>query len=576
MASESEYTDGGASDAAAPPSLAVANIKETLLTPLRIAISPAFLRAYLRTLLLFITSSVLFALAVLAYSAFYYKYIPVRGIEVPVYLQVDTTPSGGLGSMFASDTQAQGKGRVGNSEGVALVRGLVGRQKYDVVVEMRMPRTERNVGAGNWMVGVDVRGVGDGAGTGAGAMGTWDELAEAAYDDQTTDTDKADSISCTGRNPYKTCRDANGNLVPPRPDPSEIPTCTGRGRWKVCRDSDGKAIPLPLRKDAGGAVLAASSRPALMTHRTWLATLAHTALRLPLYALNLRTEAETVRVPMMEGVTFSASDAAPFAASVGLDIRSPVRLDVYGVSVLFEAKLEGLRWFMYRHWILSAVFFTSAFWVVEVGVLVLSWAVFAAGFHNESGVKQEERDSESEHGESGDEAEGSGRRTPERQRNTRGQESSVTEKSGEEDGEDTGGAEVKGPRPLTPPPETETETGREFHAYGTHAGPSARTKKRGGSDSGSRKFKEEPTTPMLRDIPFSFPQPRAPRSDHYGAIEWPYEEDDEDEDADFVRDKSLTPGNSVSVAVDSGVGTSVEGSRAGNENGSGKVKRDGG
>ena len=61
----------------------------SLLRPLRIATSPTFLRTYIKTAFILIASSILFSAAVLAYTTFYFAYIPVRGISVPVYLQFE-------------------------------------------------------------------------------------------------------------------------------------------------------------------------------------------------------------------------------------------------------------------------------------------------------------------------------------------------------------------------------------------------------------------------------------------------------------------------------------------------------
>ena len=57
------------------------------LKPFYLLISPAFLRTYLRTILVLLTSAILFGTAIVAYTTFYYTYIPIRGISVLVYLQ---------------------------------------------------------------------------------------------------------------------------------------------------------------------------------------------------------------------------------------------------------------------------------------------------------------------------------------------------------------------------------------------------------------------------------------------------------------------------------------------------------
>ena len=59
--------------------------------------------AYIGTILLFLASTILFAIAFVAYTSFYYSYIPIRGIHAPIYLQFHHHSS----SAAVSSTHAQ-------------------------------------------------------------------------------------------------------------------------------------------------------------------------------------------------------------------------------------------------------------------------------------------------------------------------------------------------------------------------------------------------------------------------------------------------------------------------------------
>lgn len=217
--------------------------QDTLLVPLRVATSPTLLRTYLRTFLLVITSTVLFVFAVIAYTSFYYSYIPIRGISVPVYLQFDhgTTPASYLtesSSVLSRETQKW-------PHGVAGVVGLVNRQKYDVSVTMDVPRSRTNLQAGNWMLDLSLRGTPPSTAGRIKSMLGWDDDT-----DQTTQTDGLTS-------------------KPP--------------------------------------ILAHSRRPAILTYRSWVTEHLYRLLRLPLYLTGWHTESESISISMMESAYFPSS-----------------------------------------------------------------------------------------------------------------------------------------------------------------------------------------------------------------------------------------------------------------------------
>ncbi len=257
--------------------------------------------------------------------SFYYSYIPVRGISVPVYLQYDH----GVSSYLA--TPADKMLGVRWPYGVASIHNLVDRQKYDVTVEMDVPRSETNLQAGNWMVELEMRAP---PSTGGGVMSMlgWDE-----------DEDVKDS------------KDGN---TPAGEDGAEF---------------------LARRP----STLVKSKRPALLTYRSPLIELSYRLLRLPMYLIGWHTESERIEVSMLESVVFEQG-SRNIPSSVRLEIRSRQPLEVYHVKVHISARLEGLRWLMYRYWMTSAVVATTLFWAVEMGVLVFTWAAITLIFGSSS------------------------------------------------------------------------------------------------------------------------------------------------------------------------------------------------
>lgn len=106
-------------------------------------VSRTALRAYLTTILLFITSLFLLALATTAYTLFYWSYIPRIGFERTVHLQFDDVYSNENANSHPYGT-------------ANLAPDLVSAQGYDVWIELNMPRTAENQDAGNFMINVEL------------------------------------------------------------------------------------------------------------------------------------------------------------------------------------------------------------------------------------------------------------------------------------------------------------------------------------------------------------------------------------------------------------------------------------
>jgi seipin len=258
----------------------------------------------------------------------------VRGISAPVYLQFDHGSATRHTILQSHDVATKNW-----PYGIANIPGLVSRQKYDVVVEMTVPRSRTNLNAGNWMVGLEMRGPSTAASGVKGMLG-WDE------------------------------------------------------EWNVEDHSQGGVPGATTQKlDVEGltgtpTVVARSRRPAILTYRSYIIEHVHRLLRLPLYLVGWHTESEHIEISMMESVEFDKG-VRNIPTSVKIELRSGHPLEVYTVAVHFSARMEGLRWLMYRYWLTSAIVGTTLFWSVEMCVLLVTWAIFTLLFSKAS--KPEDR-----------------------------------------------------------------------------------------------------------------------------------------------------------------------------------------
>jgi len=224
----------------------------------------------------------LFAVAVVAYTTFYYTYIPAQGLSVEAFLKYShlLPPETELG-------QSTRKHSRNGPYAFVLLNGpgkseLATRQKYDVIVELELPRSKRNLQAGNWMVMLDLIG--------------------------------------------------SGLIHGPSRDYS-----LGENVWW-------ETTKLPImegdvtERDLDTLVTARSTRPALLPQRSLITELASRVIGAPLYVLGIGQEVEILKVRMMEGVDFP--DTPSMAR---LELRSSVLLEVYKSRVKFVARFEGLR-----------------------------------------------------------------------------------------------------------------------------------------------------------------------------------------------------------------------------------------
>lgn len=117
--------------------------QQTLLKPIDILFSKSARRAYLTTFLVIVGGLLLLGLAIVAYTLFYWTYIPRIGFERTIHLQFDNV-------LRKDDSRFDS---AGNPYGIVnLSPDIVSTQRYDVSVELTLPRTPDNRDAGNFML----------------------------------------------------------------------------------------------------------------------------------------------------------------------------------------------------------------------------------------------------------------------------------------------------------------------------------------------------------------------------------------------------------------------------------------
>ncbi|KAJ5891993.1 uncharacterized protein N7473_008221 [Penicillium subrubescens] len=135
-----------------------------------------------------------------------------------------------------------------------------------------------------------------------------------------------------------------------------------------------------------------SRRPAILTYTSPLVDFARKLVRLPLYVVGWRREAETLEVSMMEKVEF-ARGSRNRPQSLRLEIQSEKKMQVYSARVEFRARFTGLRWFMYRWKLTFFMVFSSLFWTVSMASASLTWFILTwimQAEKPEAAIKEEE------------------------------------------------------------------------------------------------------------------------------------------------------------------------------------------
>lgn len=135
----------------------------------------------------------------------------------------------------------------------------------------------------------------------------------------------------------------------------------------------------PLAQVSPSEVIFSSRRPALLTYTSRLVSLSSRLFSLPLYILNLRSESETLLVPMGESTTF-LKGWKNIPAYALLEVQAGQEVQIYDVRLNFKARFGGMRRIMYNHRILSFIVFTGMFWLTEIVFTGLAWLALSMMF----------------------------------------------------------------------------------------------------------------------------------------------------------------------------------------------------
>ncbi|KAF6239055.1 hypothetical protein HO173_002927 [Letharia columbiana] len=141
----------------------IARAVDTALLPVHAAASKPAQRAYLGTFLFAATSILLFCVSSVAYTLFYYNYVPQNSVERVVHLQFGCVCLRGVSwAEVLVDTDANTdtvECRDGHPHGTAhLSTSLTSLQPYDITLSLHLPRTPSNLAAGNFMLDLSLLG----------------------------------------------------------------------------------------------------------------------------------------------------------------------------------------------------------------------------------------------------------------------------------------------------------------------------------------------------------------------------------------------------------------------------------
>lgn len=122
----------------------------------------------------------------------------------------------------------------------------------------------------------------------------------------------------------------------------------------VNKDQGMFMIKLYLR-DMNGKNIVTSSRPSMLTYKSLPVKLIHTFFSWPLYLSGWRRESEEMQVPLIEDYVDGTRPAHGPASSARVELIAR-NLQVYSSTLIIQAHLTGLRYYMV-HWpILTALF----------------------------------------------------------------------------------------------------------------------------------------------------------------------------------------------------------------------------
>ncbi|KAG0261803.1 hypothetical protein BG011_000634 [Mortierella polycephala] len=127
-------------------------------------------------------------------------------------------------------------------------------------------------------------------------------------------------------------------------------------------------------------LITSSSRPTMLTYESTPLRLMRTVWRAVPLVLRWSTEAQTIKVPLIENFVEDASNPVTRAYIL---ISNP-DLQIYSSTIHIDARFHGLRYFMYYYKFSTAIIFMSIFIFWEVIFSVLTWHLLVGWFGTDS------------------------------------------------------------------------------------------------------------------------------------------------------------------------------------------------
>lgn len=125
--------------------------------------------------------------------------------------------------------------------------------------------------------------------------------------------------------------------------------------------------------------IARSRRPAILPYSSPVLTIYQTIIDLPLHFFGFRNpDATTLHISMFERVSF-ARGYRNIPAALTLEIQaqahSAIPLQVYSAKILFQARFQGLRWFVYNYRVTSWMLFSAIFYTLTISSMAITWGL---------------------------------------------------------------------------------------------------------------------------------------------------------------------------------------------------------
>lgn len=155
------------------------------------------------------------------------------------------------------------------------------------------------------------------------------------------------------------------------------------------------------------STIAHARRPAILPYSSPVFTIYQTIIDLPLHFFGFRNpDAITLHIPMFERVSFSRGYRnIPTALTLSLQTQphSAIPLQIYSAKILFRARFQGLRWFVYNYRIISWMLFSTIFYILTISSMAITWGlvsyfIFPAKPTQQQTIKNESEGAEQSNG----------------------------------------------------------------------------------------------------------------------------------------------------------------------------------